>query len=196
MGARSRRRQSERNVQRAQRPGPYANARINDDGENANAQVEFGLHRGPNGELMSGNLQSGRWHDPQTDTWRYGTRANLQMARGQAFSQENGVGVDGGVFSADAEISVGNDGLTVGAGANAVHGAVTLGGFNPDDSWADSQLRLGASLGVGLAGRLHWADSDGDGVREIGLGADIGPFSGDFKTEALGRAWNWLVGDD
>jgi hypothetical protein len=171
--------------------GPYLHGSVNSDANNANVQVGLGMLQGENGGVLSANAQAGMWGNDKN--WRVGARADAQMARGQAFSQDWGVGVDGGVFDADAEASFGNDGMTVGAGANIMHGAVTMGGFNREDSWADSQLRLGASLGVGYGGRAHWADSDGDGVREIGLGVDFGPFSGDFKTEALGHAWNWLT---
>ena len=173
--------------------GPYAHASHNADEMNENVQIGLGLLHGENGGVMSANAQLGIWGDEKTGAQRIGGRADAQMARGQAFSQDWGLGVDGGVFDADAECSIGNDGMTVGAGANIIHGAVTMGGFNADDSWADSQLRLGAGYGVGFGGRGHWGDSDGDGVREIGLGVDFGPFSGDFKTEALGHAWNWLT---
>ncbi len=173
--------------------GPYAHASHNTENGNENVEVGAGMLRGPNGDVLSANAQLGVWSNADQSAQRIGGRANAQMAKGQAFSQDWGVGVDGGVFNADAEASIGNDGLTVGAGANIIHGAATFGGFNADDSWADSQLRLGGSYGVGLAGRGHWGDSDGDGVREMGLGVDFGPFSGDFKTEALGHAWNWLT---
>jgi hypothetical protein len=39
------------------------------------------------------------------------------------------------------------------------------------------------SEGGGLAGRLHWGDSDGDKHREFGFGFDAGPLSVDVKSE-------------
>ena len=49
----------------------------------------------------------------------------------------------------------------------------------------DYTIRLGASAGAGAGGRMHWSDDDGDGVREFGVGADVGWFSADLKWENL-----------
>lgn len=170
----------------------------NDQGANEqNVEVGLGLLRGENGDMISANLQAGMWDNDGAA--RYGARGDAQLARGHAFNQDWGVGVDGGVMDAAAEASLGGDGFTLGATANAIDGAVTFGGFNADDSWADSQARIGASYGVGAAARGHWGDSDGDGVREIGLGADIPtPIPGlgisfDVKSEALGHVWNGVT---
>lgn len=74
-----------------------------------------------------------------------------------------------------------NQGANLGATAYLAQGAITAG--NLGTGAADSESRLGLAAGVGAAGRLHWADSDGDGRREYGFGADVGPLTFDVKSE-------------
>lgn len=178
--------------------GPYIHGSHNSDVHNENVEVGLGLMHGENGDLISANAQLGMWGDDKS--WRAGGTADAQLAKGGFFDQDSGFGADGGVFNASAEASIGSDGLTIGAGASVIDGAVTLGGFNKDDSWADSQIRGGLGYGMGFGGRLHWGDSDGDETQEMGFGFDFGPASFDFKTEALGNAagavgdaWDWLT---
>ncbi len=168
----------------------YMHASNNSDQYNENLEVGLGMLHGPNGDVMSANAQLGVWGDEKGQ--RIGARGNAQMAKGNAFSQENGLGVEGSVFSAGAEMSAGSDGATIGAGASVIDGAVTVGGFNRDDSWADSQVRGGLGFGVGAAGRLHWSDTDQDGVEEVGFGFDAGPVSFDVKSEAPTQLGNFI----
>lgn len=90
------------------------------------------------------------------------------------------LGIGGGATASE-------DTLSASGGLDIATAGATVG--TPTD-----QLRVAASLGESLGGRLHYGDSDGDGVREMGFGADIGMLSFDFKTEALGQAWNAIGG--
>ena len=67
------------------------------------------------------------------------------------------------------------------AAAPSGHGSTASSG-------TQGSRQRGGSAGVGLAGRVHYGDSDGDGVREYRIGADFGPFSFDVKSERLGHA--------
>lgn len=178
--------------------GPYIHGSHNSDTYNENVEAGLGLLHGENGDVFSANAKLGMWGDKKF--WRAGGEANAQLAKGRFFDQESGFGADGGVGNASAEASIGSNGLTVGAGASVIDGAITLGGFNQEDSWADSQIRGGLGFGMGFGGRLHWGDSDGDETQELGFGFDYGPLSFDIKTEALGNAasalgdaWDWLT---
>ncbi len=176
--------------------GPYAHLGYYNDESNTALQAGLGVASGENGNLMSANGTVGTWGETSADA-RVGVKADAQVVKGGGFSEEYGIGGEAGLADASAEMSVGADGLTVGAGAALIDGAVTLGGFNADDSALDSQLRIGAGLGPGVTGRAHWGDSDGDGYQELGLGADIPcGLSFDVKTEALGHAWDWLMGEE
>lgn len=92
--------------------------------------------------------------------------------------------LEGNVGRVQAEATIGKDGATFGGGVSAADVAATFGRPSKD-SGTDSQVRLGAGLGVGLTGRLHWSDDDRDGDREYGFGIDLKFVSLDFKTEAL-----------
>jgi len=100
------------------------------------------------------------------------------------------------IARAAVDASVGTSGFSFGAGASVVDAALELGDLEPDrgDSM-DTSVRAGLGAGVGAAVRGHYADQDGDGIPETGLGADIGPVSIDVKSEALGRASNAITED-
>ena len=88
----------------------------------------------------------------------------------------------------DAEASIGQDGATLGAQITGAARRSVLGGDFDSQHNNDQQLRIGPSVGAGLAGRLHWDDSDNDGYREYGFGADFGIWKGlgltsDLRTE-------------
>ncbi len=72
-------------------------------------------------------------------------------------------------------------GANVGATAYLAQAAITAGDIGTDAT--DSEARIGLAAGVGAAGRLHWDDADGDGNREYGFGADIGPLTFDVRSE-------------
>lgn len=121
----------------------------------------------------------------------HGKVAGLQGGYGKAGTGGYGT-VTADAFGFDADASLNPDkGAQVGAGAYIVQGAVE-GGYNDKSTQHGASGRIGLGAGVGAAGRLHWADEDGDGVREVGLGADIGPLSFDIKSETLGQAANWV----
>ena len=89
------------------------------------------------------------------------------------------------LISGAAELSLGNEGFTGGAQFTLGGVGATMGDFGDIGVGSDQeqQVRVGASAGIGAAGRLHWADEDGDGTREIGFGLDYGFGSVDFKSE-------------
>lgn len=161
--------------------GPYAHISAMDSGS---VQAGLGLlhHQWSNGALLdvlSANAEIGMMGAPGSR--RLGGKADAQMFNAKT-PEDYWLGGELGIFNANAEASVGEDGATVGAGANIIGGALRFG-QNTADRANDSQVRIGAGLGVGGAGRLHWSDSDNDGHREYGFGADIGPISFDVKSE-------------
>lgn len=167
--------------------GPYGHVTTNPGGFNGGA----GLLNGPlspdgkvTGNALSANAQAGRWYGPNGQA-NYGANADASLVRvGMAPGSALGpVGFDAGVLSAQAGATANRSTAGIGAQANIIDGSVTVGGDH-------NSLRGGLSLGVGLAGRVHYGDVDGNGTRELGVGADFGPFSFDVKSEYLGRAWN------
>jgi hypothetical protein len=85
-------------------------------------------------------------------------------------------------------------------GANASVGADLVGvegsfGHLSKDSGHDVTAKVGASFGVGVGGGVHWADEDGDGIREIGINGSLklGPgISFDLRSETLGQGYKYL----
>lgn len=128
-------------------------------------------------DIYSENVAAGLLGNDET--WRYGAQGDAQVFKGK-LGNDYPIGVEGGLGTASAEASVGNDGLSIEAQLNAAEGAVTLGNFTKDSN-VDHQLRLGLSAGPGIAGRLHWGKQDGQ--RAYGFGFDAGPVSMDLKTE-------------
>ena len=179
--------------------GPYAHVSHNSGPGEENYEIGLGLLNGENGGLASANAQLGVWGDEASEnsgsTQRVGARANAQLAKGATNNNDNFWNFDGGAINADAEMSIGADGFTVGAGANLVHGAVQMGDISAEDQ-NDLQVRGGLGLGAGAGVRGHWGDADGDGIRELGFGFDYGVGSFDVKSETLGQAWNWITGGD
>jgi hypothetical protein len=122
---------------------------------------------------------------------QYGVGLGGKAAHGEIGYGTPGDGLYGSAdvdaFGADAQAWVDPDkGAAVGAGAYFVQGSATAGNIGSGNH--DEEMRFGLGAGVGAAGRLHWADSDGDGHREYGFGADIGPVSFDYKTEDPARS--------
>jgi hypothetical protein len=171
--------------------GPYgfASANRDQDGRARGFSLGAGLLNGnldkagtAQGSVLSGGLNFGGWRGPDGKTnVGFGADAGLVkvgMPNGGALGP---FGWDVGVLTASANASANDSTAQLGAQANIIEGSATLG--NKEHS-----LRLGGSVGVGLAGRAHYGDEDGDGVRELGFGFDAGPFSMDLKSEALGHA--------
>lgn len=167
--------------------GPYGHATTNPGG----VAVGAGLLNGPldrsgkvTGNVLSANAGLGRFYGPDGQA-NYGVNADATLARvGMAPGSGLGpVGWDVGVLNAQAGASANKSTASIGAQANVIDGSLTLGNDH-------HSIRGGLSFGVGAAGRAHYGDADGNGIREIGVGADFGPFSFDVKSELLGRAWN------
>ncbi len=140
--------------------------------------IEAGLLQGSGFVGARSEDDGTAWHGAGA----HGKVAGLSGGYGQSGS---GGYIQGGAdaFGFDAEASVNPDrGAQLGAGAYIVQGAVE-GGYNNAQTNQGGMARLGVGAGVGAAGRLHWGDEDGDGFREYGLGADIGPVSFDLKSE-------------
>lgn len=129
--------------------------------------------RGEGMDLFSLGYETGVIDDGR----RVGGRINAAMAKGRT-DESLPVGVGGGNFTANAELSIGEDGATAEAVANIFEVEARLGelsALSPNDH----QLTVNAGKGVGQSLNLHWSDEDGDTHREYGAG--YGPV--DYKTE-------------
>jgi hypothetical protein len=137
-------------------------------------------------DLFDGNFNVGGWTD--TGGTHYGLHGDAQVVHEAV--PFNGpvpyIGTEFDLLRASGDASVGSDTAALGVSANVVDGAVTLGSQK-------NNLRLGASIGLGLGGRLHYGDADKNGIPELGVGADVGPFSFDVKSEWLGRLFDWIT---
>lgn len=160
--------------------GPYAYAGNTDSSVRVGAGLlSEQLGDGSHIKSMGADAEAGIWGEEGRR--RGGVRGDVAMFDG--YHNPNGVaGIGMDVFTASAEASIGENGATLGAGATAVGVDGHLGNFDASRN-NDTQVRAGVSANVGAAGRLHWGDSDGDGQREYGIGADIGPLSFDIKSE-------------
>ena len=170
--------------------GPYAYAGTNRDGRGGGYQAGFGIQSGTAGtpeglhggsHLLRGNGFLGLNHEGAI-----GAGGSAQVARIEGGYGERGKGravsADADAFGAGFDAWVNPDkGANLGASAYLVQGSVT--GGNIGTGARDEEARIGLGAGVGGAGRLHWEDADGDGRREYGFGADIGPVSFDLRTE-------------
>ena len=171
--------------------GPYFHG-SHHGGDEAGLSAGIGLYHDNNIDFVSANAQLGVFGDEGSR--RFGLGGDAQVLRFDS-GDLGGWGLDGSAVSAGAEFSIGEDGLTAGASAEWGQVGATVGNLTPseENEW-DTSLRVGGSAGVGFAGRLHWGDSDGDGIREMGLGVDFLAGSFDLKSEALGQAWNGISG--
>lgn len=137
-------------------------------------------------DLASITGKAGELEDDGSN-WLWGAEGAGQVASGElVFGHQNPLNlasVEGQLAQANAEVSGGEGGFTVGAGATAAGGAVTFGRLSANRSYDDTQVRFGGGLGVGFTARGHWGDEDHDGVREDGFGLDIGVLSFDLKAE-------------
>lgn len=113
----------------------------------------------------------------------YGVRLNAGVfTNSRLIDGEYPVDTQASALSGDLGIYANDHTLTVGAQAAVAEGALQVGRSDPESA-TDWTARGGASEGPGLAFRAHYGDADGDGVRETGIGADIGPVSFDVTTE-------------
>jgi hypothetical protein len=90
--------------------------------------------------------------------------------------------IEANALYAKANLNADEDGLIVGAQAVLVEGAITTG-TNDAAGNTDETTRIKAGLSVGVEFRGHWDDVDGDGHREYGVGAKVGPVSLDVTSE-------------
>ncbi len=175
--------------------GPFGYGSLNrDEGGNARgASIGAGLLSGPmgpkgeaRGDVLQAQAHLGGWRGENGQT-NVGFNADAALARvGMPMGGALGpVGFDAEAMTANAGGYFNDETASFGAGANLVAGSVSAG-------TQEHNARFGLSAGVGLAGRAHYGDADGDGVRELGLGADFGMFSVDVKSELLGHAWNGI----
>ncbi len=174
--------------------GQYSEGYTYGDSAPGRANGGFGLQSGligsQDGAHLSSDLLSanGTWGARHEDdgSMTYGAGAGGKVAGVNAGYGQQGQGafvdLQADALGADAQGYFNpNQGANLGATAYLAQAAVS--GGNIGTGAADSEGRIGLAAGVGAAGRLHWADSDGDGNREYGFGADIGPLTFDVKSE-------------
>jgi hypothetical protein len=172
----------------ARRRGPFGFAAAEDGGVHVGAGVHSGEVRpGWHGDALAGEGRAGHWYDGAGgDTYGLQAEANLARFRwnhdDQNSFQGTTVGLSGGLTSNDATLGFGG-GLSL---------LDVAGGVGDQEENA----RVGFSFGPSAGGRVHHGDADGDGIRELGIGADIGYFSFDVRSETLGRAHDAVFGDN
>jgi hypothetical protein len=150
--------------------------------------------------VLTGNGGIGGWVDGQ-GVPTYGAEVSGALGR-FAYAPGNpalgGLGVEGAIGSGQLGVSANRSTLSMGAQANIFEAGATM----PFRASAltgrdDHSVRGALSVGAGVAGRVHYGDDDGDGVPEMGFGADIGvgPFGVGFdvRSETLGRAYQALT---
>jgi hypothetical protein len=159
----------------------------NDDGLSASGSVFEGEEDGSTKTIGKVELKDGRFQEDDGET-RFGRKAAVtgdktEIDLQKKFGLNEGLVVKGdkATGTASAEATVGENGLSIGMQANAGEASATVGTTGTGDR--DETTRFGLSEGVGLAGRVHWGDSDKDEIPEYGVGADFGPVSFDVKTE-------------
>jgi hypothetical protein len=123
--------------------------------------------------------------DARFDVGRYTDRDGADAfginVEGSAGSEYHGEHAEVGTASASARAQVSSKGAAFGIQADGPQ----VASINRESGTAGDEMhRFGFSpIGPGLELRGHWDDADGDGLRELGFGADIGDFSFDFTTE-------------
>ncbi len=149
------------------------------DGDVQGLSLGMGLWDGPLGgdnsvRAFDAHLDAGRYKERDgTDAYGFNLDAGLMEYQGERF--------EGGAASASARANVSSKGAVLGLQADGPQGAFV---GKESGTASDEMLRAGFSpFGPGAELRAHWADDDGDGLRELGFGADLGDFSFDFTTE-------------
>jgi hypothetical protein len=138
-----------------------------------------GAHKMFSGDFAGGAFETTDVNGRYTDT-RFGVRADVNSFYWR-LGPEYGSNVAIYGPRASADVSVGKDGISVGAGLSAIGVDVTLGSLDPKET--DIRVHGGLSLGGSLAGRIHYEDKDHNGLREYGVGADVIFFSFDVQIE-------------
>lgn len=132
--------------------------------------------------LPGAKLSAGEWLDENGDV-HAGARVDARTLK-HATELGDGSTVEVAGPSGGAAIDFGEHSMELGLGAELAH--VTYESAAPDAAKTDRQTRVGLSEGVGMALRLQDGDTDGDGDPEYGIGADLGPFILDYRTEDPG----------
>ena len=162
-------------------PGGYVDVTTDEHGRTVGLGGGLSMSDGEGGLVFGGRGHAGVLNGEEEGKRRVGLKLNGGVA--------SGVDAGGGEFnfmSGDLELSGGEDGFTAGAGLTAMGWAVRDDQANPEET--DELLtRVGLSGGVGFGVRGHWADSDGDGLREYGAGMDLGLVTLDLKSEWLAK---------
>ena len=191
----------------------YGNTLHDHNGEGYGIEGGFGLNSGllgdKNGWNMQSNLMSAygflgarsqKEADGSYSAW-HGFGAKGEVAKVEGGYGTPGEGwygqVSGTALSAEARSELNpNRGYEFGLGADLVSGDISMGHLSAS-SQHDATAKFGVGLGVGGGFGAHWADEDGDGVREIGINGSIalGPGIGfDLRSETLGHVWNGIEG--
>ena len=190
-------------------PGKYASGR----------KYEAGYHQSDTQKIATAEYNHKAW-EANSSSWRYGKdmpgkqvghKAEVIGYQDKKTYWDDLLEVEGHIGKAEGEISFGDDGAFLKAGAELFGASAKLGGAE-HDQYLGTELAVGAGCystpGVTLG--LHWSDDDKDGIRELGgqfgfgLGWGVGA-GGDIsiKTEAIGHmiefaknapgdAWDWL----
>jgi hypothetical protein len=151
--------------------------------------------------LFDAHARVGNWNDGGKDTRGFDFGGNAPKTEVKPHSGNkvmSALGLDDWGFeaggpNAEAKLLNSDDMLNHSIQANLLSGAVTN---QTRGTSADETKRFGLSAGVGLAGRVHHSDDDGDGIKEYGFGFDFGPLSVDYKAEKglVHDAVGWLDG--
>jgi hypothetical protein len=167
----------------------YGQGDVSGGGVAARAGVLDANRNGGSASLLYGNLGLGRFTDSNGRETR-GVDVSGGVARvGLAPGGDRAWGADAGVGTFAATSTINDSTASLGVQANAVE----LNGHLAGQLWGDRHaVHLGASLGAGAGGRLHYGDEDGNGVPEMGFGFDAGPVSFDVRSETIGRGYQWL----
>lgn len=157
--------------------GPYARA-----GQNSAGGYGFEVGLAEDEQYLEGVRQEVVYGEGTAGSWdeKGGTQNGIKGGTGVYRTRGENGGFD--LFNAGGEFSYGDNGIRAQMGASFGGYQGTHGGFDKESD-TDQEIRGGLDLGLSLGGRLHYGDSDGDGLREYGGGLDLGIFSFDLKTE-------------
>lgn len=158
--------------------GPYA--QVYSRGDERGGGV--GLYDGPtssgdNLSVLSANAHWGSWKDARGGDVS-GADANAQVLKFSTNRKSSPINGDMGILDANDTMIDGDNETSIGAGANIVDVAGTVGS-------EDNNVRAGVSMGVGLGARYHHSLDPATNKRSYGIGVDFGPVSFDARTDAF-----------
>ncbi len=136
---------------------------------------------GPHITASAGNLDADGGH-------QYGVRLAGGLG-GVRINEQAETGVDLDTPNGAIEASVGDQGATLGADGTLLE----VAGRARLESLGDTRAEYGLGASAGFGGRLHWADTDDDGDRELGFGISAGIGRIDITNDWLGSLLpDWL----